>query len=273
MAEQVLQSPPQIRPAARSQLTIEVENLHKIYQVGEIRVPALRGVSLEVRSGEFVAIMGASGSGKSTFMNLIGCLDRPTRGIYRLDGQDVSQFGKQELARIRNQRIGFVFQGFNLLARTSAHENVELPLVYAGVKREERARRALEALRLVGLEERAGHHPAQLSGGQQQRVAIARALINNPSILLADEPTGNLDTRTSVEILDTFQRLNKDRGLTILLVTHEPDVARFARRTVLFRDGQILGDTPVRERACAAEILPSLAFGASEQIAGLDKGS
>src|SRR6202030_1295529 len=248
MAEQALQSPAQIGTAHESQLTIEVENLHKVYQLGEIRVPALRGVSLEVRSGEFVAIMGASGSGKSTFMNLIGCLDRPTSGVYRLDAQEVAQFSKQELARIRNQKIGFVFQGFNLLARTSAQENVELPLVYAGVKREERHRRAQEALRVVGLEGRGDHHPSQLSGGQQQRVAIARALINHPSILLADEPTGNLDTRTSIEIMGIFQRLNQERGITVVLITHEMDIAEYGTRSVTFRDGLVVADRPVARR-------------------------
>src|SRR6201997_5129702 len=248
MTEQALQSPAEIRPAPESQLTIEVRNLHKIYELGEIRVPALRGVSLEVRSGEFVAIMGASGSGKSTFMNLIGCLDRPTSGVYRLDAQEVAQFSKRDLARIRNQKIGFVFQGFNLLARTSAQENVELPLVYAGVKRDERGPRAVEALRVVGLEGRADHHPAQLSGGQQQRVAIARALINHPSILLADEPTGNLDSTTSYEIMELFRALHGD-GQTIIVVTHEPDIAVYARRQIHLKDGRVERDFATPKRA------------------------
>lgn len=242
-------------PHDASEAVIRVENLHKIYDLGEVQVHALRGVSMSMDAGEFVAIMGASGSGKSTFMNLIGCLDRPTRGSYWLDGQDVSRLSKIELAHIRNRKIGFVFQGFNLLSRTSALENVELPLIYSSIPHEERLRRSREALRMVGLEGREEHHPAQLSGGQQQRVAIARALVNNPSILLADEPTGNLDSRTSVEVIEILQRLNREQGLTIMMVTHEPDIARFAARSVLFRDGKIRRDTPVEDWADAAQVL------------------
>lgn len=238
-----------------SQAVIRVENLHKIYDLGEVQVHALRGVSMAMAAGEFVAIMGASGSGKSTFMNLVGCLDRPTRGTYWLDGQDVSSLSKIELAHIRNRKIGFVFQGFNLLSRTSALENVELPLVYSSIPHEERLERSREALRMVGLEGREEHHPAQLSGGQQQRVAIARALVNSPSILLADEPTGNLDSRTSVEVMEILQRLNQERGLTIMLVTHEQDIAQFARRSILFRDGKIRRDAPVEAWADAAQVL------------------
>lgn len=237
---------------------VRVENLQRTYSFGDMRVHALRGVSLSVAPGEFVAIMGASGSGKSTFMNLLGCLDRPTNGAYFLDGQNVAQLGKRELARIRNRKIGFVFQGFNLLARTSALENVELPLVYAGVSPAQRAERAREALRLVGLAGREDHHPNQLSGGQQQRVAVARALVNDPTILLADEPTGNLDTRTSVEIMEIFQQLNDQRHLTILLVTHEADIARFAKRVVLFRDGRIRRDASVEDRLLASDVLPTI---------------
>jgi putative ABC transport system ATP-binding protein len=259
MPGQLLQCQPEAEtPRGVAIPIVQVEHLHKTYDLGEVQVHALHGISLAVDPGEFVAIMGASGSGKSTFMNLIGCLDHPTRGRYLLEGKDVSKLSKRDLARIRNRKIGFVFQGFDLLARTSALENVELPLVYAGLSHEERLERAREALRAVGLEGREEHHPSQLSGGQQQRVAIARALVNQPSLILADEPTGNLDSRTSVEIMDIFQRLNKERNLTILLVTHEPDIARFAKRVVLFRDGKVRRDSPVEEQADASEVLRTL---------------
>ena len=244
--------------AAAIKPVIRLENVYKTYDLGEIQVQALRGVSLEVREGEFVAVMGPSGSGKSTVMNILGCLDRPTKGRYFLDGVDVSGMSKTELARIRNKKLGFVFQQFNLLSRTSALENVELPTVYAGIPPEERTKRALESLTRVGLAERAGHHPSQLSGGQQQRVAIARGLVNRPSILLADEPTGNLDSRTSVEIMDILQTLNSENGLTIVLVTHEPDIAQYAKRTLEFRDGRLRRDTLVKDRSVASEVLKTL---------------
>ena len=236
---------------------LRVEDLHKYYELGESRVHALRGVSLEIRRGEFVAIMGASGSGKSTFMNILGCLDRPSSGRYLLEGTDVSQHDKKALALIRNQKIGFVFQGFNLLARTTALENTQLPTLYTKIDKAERGKRASEALALVGLADRSEHYPSQMSGGQQQRVAIARALVNRPSILLADEPTGNLDSRTSVEIMQILQDLN-DKGLTIVLVTHEHDIAYFARRVLVFRDGKIRKDDPVLNRPTAAEVLETL---------------
>ena len=238
---------------------IRLEGVHKTYQLGETQqVQALRGVSLEIYAGEFVAVMGPSGSGKSTLMNLLGCLDRPSRGHYFLEGSDVSQHSKAELAHMRNRKIGFVFQQFNLLARTSALENVELPTIYAGIAQEERKKRALGALELVGLGDRAMHHPSQLSGGQQQRVAIARALVNRPSILLADEPTGNLDSRTSVEIMDIFQKLNDEQGLTVILVTHEHDIAQYAKRILEFRDGRMRRDVAVTGRLSAREVLPTL---------------
>lgn len=233
---------------------LRVENVHKYYDLGETKVHALRGVNLEIDPGEFVAIMGSSGSGKSTLMNLLGCLDKPTSGRYFLDGTDVSQFDKKALAQIRNRKLGFVFQGFNLLSRTTALENVELPTLYARLPKEERFQRARAALQLVGLGDRTEHFPSQLSGGQQQRVAIARALVNRPSILLADEPTGNLDSRTSVEIMQIFQDLN-DQGLTIVLVTHELDVAQFAKRIVVFRDGKLRRDELVAKRPRASEVL------------------
>jgi putative ABC transport system ATP-binding protein len=236
---------------------IRVEDVHKYYDLGETRVHALRGVSLQIQRGEFLAIMGASGSGKSTFMNMLGCLDRPSSGRYLLEGTDVSQHDKKALALIRNQKLGFVFQGFNLLARTTALENTELPTLYTKIDKAERGKRAGEALAMVGLADRARHFPSQMSGGQQQRVAIARALVNRPSILLADEPTGNLDSRTSVEIMEIFQNLN-DKGLTIVLVTHEHDIAQFAKRILVFRDGKIRKDDPVANRPKASQILQTL---------------
>lgn len=236
---------------------IQVQDLRKTYHLGETEVHALRGVSISIAAGDFVAIMGASGSGKSTFMNIVGCLDKPTSGQYFLEGTDVSSLNKKELAQIRNKKIGFVFQGFNLLGRTTALENIELPLLYSRIGKKERESRAREALALVGLSEREHHFPSQLSGGQQQRVAIARALTNQPRLLLADEPTGNLDSRTSVEVMDIFQRLNAD-GLTIVLVTHEPDIAQFAKRQVVFRDGHIKRDDMVRVPQVASEVLKTL---------------
>ena len=238
---------------------IKLENVHKTYHTGEFDVKAVRGVSLEIGPGEFVAIMGASGSGKSTMMNIVGCLDGPTEGRYLLDGADVSELNRNELADIRNQKIGFVFQGFNLLTRTSALENVELPMLYSrdhlsARKQREQAARALE---IVGLADREDHHPNQLSGGQQQRVAIARALANQPALLLADEPTGNLDSQTSIEIMGVFQKLN-DQGITIVMVTHELDIARYTKRNVIMRDGRVVSDTAVENRLLADDELRRL---------------
>jgi putative ABC transport system ATP-binding protein len=238
---------------------IRLEHIHKVYHTGEVDVHAVRDVSMEIVNGEFVAIMGASGSGKSTMMNMLGCLDRPSDGKYFLDGVDVSNLDRDELATIRNQKIGFVFQGFNLLSRTSALENTELPMMYnrghiSSREQNERARRALE---IVGLGSRADHHPNQLSGGQQQRVAIARALVNQPAMILADEPTGNLDTQTSIEIMGVFQKLN-DEGITLAMVTHELDIARYTKRTVIMRDGKIVSDSPVPDRLIASDELRKL---------------
>ena len=236
---------------------IKAEEVHKYYDLGETKVHALRGVDLTIEPGEFVAIMGSSGSGKSTFMNMLGCLDKPSSGRYLLEGTDVAQLNKKQLAEIRNRKLGFVFQGFNLLSRTTALENVELPTLYAHMDKAARLARAKEVLEMVGLGGRLDHFPSQLSGGQQQRVAIARALVNKPSILLADEPTGNLDSRTSVEIMQIFQELNES-GLTIVLVTHETDIAQYAKRIVVFRDGKILRDQPVLERPRASEELEKM---------------
>jgi len=237
---------------------IDIHGLTRVFQMGTVAVHALRGIDLSVAEGEFVAIMGASGSGKSTLMNLLGCLDRPTSGEYRLDGVKVNDLSKNEFATIRNERIGFVFQGFNLLARTSALENVELPLFYDRSRRIDNPRQAaIEALTRVGLGERLDHEPNQLSGGQQQRVAIARALVNRPAIVLADEPTGNLDSRTSVEVMALFQELN-DQGITVILVTHDPEIASYAKRIVEIRDGIIIRDVPVTERRDAGKDLAAL---------------
>ena len=239
---------------------IDVRDLVKTYRVGEIDVRALRGVSLSIAHGDFVAITGPSGSGKSTLMHILGCLDRPTSGQYVLDGHDVSRMSRDQLAEVRNQKIGFVFQGFNLLSRTTALDNVELPMLYSGqsLKGAARRRRALDALDAVGLSARADHKPNQLSGGQQQRVAIARALVTNPSLLLADEPTGNLDTRTSIEVMGIFQRLNAERGITVLLITHEHDIAEYGTRVIGCRDGLVVRDQPVATRRDAAHELTRL---------------
>jgi len=245
---------------------IRIDHLIKTYLLGDVEVHALRGVSLEVSRGEFVAIMGASGSGKSTFMNILGCLDKPTKGTYVLEGIDVGNLTRDALAKIRNMKIGFVFQGFNLLSRTSAIENVELPLLYSSTSTKDRRQRAVDALQIVGLGDRIHHYPNQLSGGQQQRVAIARALVNDPSIVLADEPTGNLDSRTSVEVMEVFQQLN-EKGITIILVTHETDIAAFAKRQIVFRDGRIKADKQNNERKLASEVIKDMPLNDEEEAA------
>jgi putative ABC transport system ATP-binding protein len=236
---------------------IVIEQLKKTYDLGEVKVEALRGIDVQICRGEFVAIMGASGSGKSTFMNILGCLDRPTNGRYRLEGMDVSQMSSDQLAEVRNKKIGFVFQNFNLLSRTSALENVEVPLLYDGTAYRDRHARALAALKAVGLEARAEHYPSQLSGGQQQRVAIARSLVNRPAIILADEPTGNLDSETSVEIMGILQGLNAQQQITIVLVTHESDIAQYAERVIVFRDGLMVEDRSVMDRMLVGKEKPA----------------
>ncbi len=236
-------------------LLLELEAVTKKYNLGDVDVPVLHGISLSIESGESVAIMGSSGSGKSTLMNILGCLDRPTSGSYRLDGRDVSKLGRGDLAEVRNRTIGFVFQNFNLLSRTSALENVELPLIYSGVGNRERVSRAKAALERVGLGSRLDHHPSQLSGGQQQRVAIARALVTSPKLILADEPTGNLDSKTSLEIMALFQELGRS-GITLVLVTHEPDIATYARRVVVLKDGLVQDDRRQEPALAVAELAP-----------------
>ena len=237
---------------------IELSEVKKTYHMGDVDVHALRGVDLTIDAGEFIAVMGSSGSGKSTLMNIVGCLDRPTSGHYLLDGKEVSRMSRDQLADIRNRTLGFVFQSFNLLTRTSAVENVELPLLYQGVHTKERVQRSKEALERVGLGKRMDHHPSQLSGGQQQRVAIARAIVGKPKVILADEPTGNLDSRTSIEVMSLFQQLGRD-GITVVLVTHEPDIAEYAARVIVMRDGHVLSDkrqTPKDAAAAVRELPP-----------------
>ena len=251
---------------------VQIKEIHKIYESGEVPVHAVRGVSLDIHRGEFVALMGASGSGKSTLMNMLGCLDRPTRGEYLLDGIEVAKLGRNELADLRNQKLGFVFQGFNLLARTTALENVELPMLYGRHRRVSSSdvrERALRCLDVVGLANRADHFPNQLSGGQQQRVAIARALVNEPQVLLADEPTGNLDSRTSVEVMGVFQKLN-EQGITIVMVTHELDIAHYTKRNLILRDGVVVRDELVKNRSIAETEMAKLreAETAAKLIAG-----
>lgn len=244
---------------------IEVNHLKKDFYVGDVTVRALKGINLDIQKGEFVAIMGASGSGKSTMLNILGCLDKPSEGDYKLDGISISELNRNDLAELRNQKLGFVFQLYNLLSRTSALENVELPLFYNNkVKSRERKERAIAALESVGLADRMHHMPNQLSGGQQQRVAIARSLVNDPVVILADEATGNLDTRTSYEIMELFQRLNSDQGKTIVFVTHEPDIARLTSRNIIFRDGLVVKQVMVDDRLYAADMLKSLPLGDHE---------
>jgi putative ABC transport system ATP-binding protein len=238
--------------------TIELKDIRKTYTMGETQVYALRGIDLTIKQGEMVAVMGASGSGKSTFLNIVGCLDKPTRGTYYLDGENVSELDKDQLAEIRNKKLGFVFQGFNLLGRATVEANVELPMIYAGVEKKEMAARAKDALQWVGLSKYLHHYPNQMSGGQQQRVAIARALVNNPSLILADEPTGALDSRTSIEIVAVIQRLNQEKGITVVMVTHEKDIAQYCKRLVTIKDGHIIEDAPVLNQRSAAEDLAAL---------------
>lgn len=249
---------------------ISVSDLTKVYRMGDVEVRALSGVSLSIEAGEFVSVIGPSGSGKSTFMHIVGCLDRPTSGQYILDNQDVSALSGDALAAVRNTRIGFVFQGFNLLARTSALDNVELPLLYrSGIRASERHRRAHEMLETVGLADRMDHHPNQMSGGQQQRVAIARSLINRPSIVLADEPTGNLDSRTGIEIMDIFQRLNREHGITVILITHERDISEYGNRIIRFRDGIVVSDQMNESQRSAGDEITALSTAADPLVSEL----